>query len=57
MGCPFNSIIRAGAALLIAIALLGCVSLRIEKVQQGGDVLPPAVEFLQKKTLLSLIHI
>ena len=55
MGCPFNSIIRAGAALLIAIALLGCVSLRIEKVQKGADVLPPTVEFLQKKTSLAEI--
>lgn len=55
MGCPFNSIIRAAAALLIAIALLGCVSLRIEKVQQGADVLPPTVELLQKKTLLAEI--
>jgi hypothetical protein len=55
MGCPFNSIIRAVAVLLIAIALLGCVSLRIEKGQKGADVLPPTVEFLQKKTLLAEI--
>jgi hypothetical protein len=55
MRCPFNSIIRVAAALLIAQAISGCVSLRIEKVQQGADVLPPPVELIQKRTLLAEI--
>ena len=55
MRCPFNSIIRIGAALLLAKALSGCISLRIEKIQEGVDVLAPPVEFLQKKTLLDEI--
>jgi hypothetical protein len=55
MRCPFNSIIRVAAALLIAQAISGCVSLRIEKIQEGADVLPPPVEFIQKKTLLEEI--
>ena len=55
MGCPFNSIIRVAAAMLIAQAISGCVSLRIEKIQEGADVLPPPVEFIQKKTLLEEI--
>jgi len=55
MRCPFNSIIRVAAALLIAQAISGCISLRIEKIQEGADVLPPPVEFIQKKTLLEEI--
>jgi hypothetical protein len=52
MGCLSNSIIGVAAALLLAQVLSGCVSLRIEKKQEGVDVLPPPVEFIQKKTLL-----
>ncbi len=52
MRCLSNSIIRVAAALLLAQVLSGCVSLRIEKMQEGVDVLPPPVEFIQKKTLL-----
>lgn len=55
MRCPSNRIIRFAAALLIAQALSGCVSLRIEKIQEGADVLPPPVEFIQKKTSLEEI--
>jgi hypothetical protein len=55
MRCPFDSIIRVAAALLIAQAISGCVSLRIEKIQEGADVLPPPVEFIQKETLLEEI--
>ena len=55
MRCPFSSIIRVAAALLIAQAISGCVSLRIEKIQGGADVLPPPVEFIQEKTLLEEI--
>lgn len=52
MRCLSNSIIRIGVALLLAQILSGCVSLRIEKMQEGVDVAPPPVEFIQKKTLL-----
>ena len=55
MRCRFNNIIWVTAALLIAQSLSGCVSLQIDKIQEGGDVLPPPVEFLQKKTLLAEI--
>jgi hypothetical protein len=55
MRCPFSSIIRVAAALLIAQAISGCVSLQIQKIQEGIDVLPPPVEFLQKKTSLAEI--
>jgi len=52
MRCLSNSIIGVAAALLLAQVLSGCVSLRIEKMQEGVDVAPPAIEFIQKKTLL-----
>jgi hypothetical protein len=55
MRCRFNNIIWAAAALVIAQAISGCISLQIEKVQQGVDVLPPPDEFIQKKTLLEEI--
>jgi hypothetical protein len=55
MRCRFNNIIWVTAAVLIAHAISGCVSLRIEKAQEGADVLPPPVEFAQKKTLLEEI--
>jgi len=53
MRCLSNSIIRVAAALLLSQVLSGCVSLRIEKMQEGVDVAPPPVEFIQKKTLLA----
>jgi hypothetical protein len=43
------------AALLIAQAISGCVSLQIDKVQEGVDILPPPVGFIQKKTSLEEI--
>ena len=55
MRCRFNNIIWFTAALLIAQALSGCVSLQIEKIQEGVDVLPPPDEFIQKKTSLEEI--
>jgi hypothetical protein len=55
MRCRFNNIIWVTAALLIAQTLSGCISLRFEKLQEGADVLPPPVEFLQKKTSLEEI--
>ena len=55
MRCRFNNIIWVTAALAIAQAISGCVSLQIERVQKGVDVLPPPVEFIQKKTSLAEI--
>lgn len=55
MRCRFNNIIWFTAALLIAQAISGCVSLQIEKIQEGVDVLPPPDEFIQKKTSLEEI--
>jgi hypothetical protein len=53
MGCRFNNIIWVTVALLIAQAISGCISLQIQKVQEGMDVLTPPVEFLQNKTSLA----
>jgi hypothetical protein len=55
MRCRFNNIIWVTAAWLMAQTLSGCVSLRFEKFQDGVDVLPPPVEFIQKKTSLEEI--
>jgi len=55
MRCRFNNIIWFTAALLISQAISGCVSLQIEKIQEGVDVLPPPDEFIQKKTSLEEI--
>ena len=55
MRCRFSNIIWVTAALLIAQAISGCVSLQIEKIQEGVDVLPPPDEFIQKKTSLEEI--
>ena len=55
MRCRFNNIIWVTAALLVAQAISGCVSLQIEKAQEGVDVLPPPDEFVQKKTSLEEI--
>ena len=55
MRCRFNNSIWGTVALVIAQAISGCVSLQIEKVQKGVDVLPPPVEFIQKKTSLAEI--
>jgi hypothetical protein len=55
MRCRFNNIIWAAAAFLITQAICGCVSLRIDKVQKGVDVLPPPDGFIQKKTSLDEI--
>jgi hypothetical protein len=52
MRCRFNNIIWLTAALLIAQAISGCVSLQIEKIQEGVDVLPPPDEFVREKTSL-----
>ena len=55
MRCHFSSILMVVAALVLAQAISGCMSLQIEKRQEGGDVLAPPVEFLQKKIVLDEI--
>jgi hypothetical protein len=52
MRCRFNKIVWLIAALLMAQAISGCLSLQIEKVQEGVDVLPPPDEFIREKTSL-----
>jgi len=55
MRCRFETIIRLTAALLIAAAISGCVSLQIQKMQEGVDVLPPADDLVREKTSLKEI--
>lgn len=55
MRCRFEVILRLAAVLLLAPALWGCVSLKIEKSQEGVDVLPPPDEFVRGKTSLKEI--
>lgn len=55
MRCRFDTLIRLTAALLIAPAISGCVSLQIAKIQDGVDVLPPRNEFVRKTTSLKEI--
>jgi len=55
MRCRFDTIIRLTAALLIAPAISGCVSLQIVKIQEGVDVLPPTDAFVREKTSLKEI--
>lgn len=53
MRCRFSDILWLTAAFLTSIALSGCVSLQIEKTQEGVDVLPPPDEFVREKTSLA----
>jgi hypothetical protein len=55
MRCRFDLIIQLLIALLIAPAICGCVSLQIEKFQDGVDVLLPPDEFIREKTSLKEI--
>jgi hypothetical protein len=52
MRCLFNDILRLTAAFLMAMALSGCLSLQIEKIQEGIEILPPPAEFIREKTSL-----
>jgi len=52
MRCRFDKIVWLTAALLMAQAISGCLSLQIEKVQEGVDVLPLPDEFIREKTSL-----
>ena len=55
MGCRFDLIPRVTATLWIAVAVSGCVSLQIEKYQEGCDFLPLADGFVPGKTSLKEI--
>lgn len=55
MRCRFKNLIWLAAVLLAVQAVTGCVSLRIEKVQEGADLLPPRGEFMREKTSLGEI--
>jgi hypothetical protein len=52
MPCRFNRITWLAVGILVAQLLCGCLSLRIEKTQEGVDVLPPPAEFIPQKTSL-----
>jgi hypothetical protein len=52
MRCRFDNILWLAAALLIVQAVSGCISLQIEKVQEGVDLLPPPDQFVREKTSL-----
>lgn len=47
-----DACIRLAFGLLIATAVPGCVSLRVDKVADGVDVAPPNDEFVRGKTSL-----
>ncbi|MDD5169855.1 MAG: hypothetical protein PHN75_13615 [Syntrophales bacterium] len=53
MKCLFKRILWFVALLCFGQILLGCVSLRIEKVRSGADVAPPPREFIIGKTMLA----
>lgn len=55
MRCRSDTIIRLAAVLLIPLAISGCISLRIDKIQEGVDVIPPKDEFIRAKTSLKEI--
>lgn len=55
MRCRFKAVTRLAAVLLMAGAISGCVSLKIEKMQKGVDVPPPTDEFVRGKTSLNEI--
>jgi hypothetical protein len=55
MRCRFNNIFWVTAALLMAQTISGCVSLKIEKFQEGVDILSPPDEIVQRKTSLEEI--
>jgi len=52
MECRFNRILWAMALLLLGQILCGCVSFRIEMVNDGAEVQPLPQEFVVSKTTL-----
>jgi hypothetical protein len=55
MRCRFDPVFRLIAALSIASAISGCVSLQVSKIQEGVDFLPPKDEFVRETTSLKEI--
>ena len=55
MRCLFNHRTWLAVVLFLAQAVSGCVSLQIEKAQEGVDILPPRDEFAPGKTSLDEI--
>jgi hypothetical protein len=53
MECRFNRILWAMTLLLLSQILYGCISFRIEKVNDGADVRPLPQEFVVGKTTLT----
>jgi hypothetical protein len=52
MRCHFRNIVWIMIALLAGYVISGCVSLRIEKINNGADILPPPEGFMAGKTSL-----
>jgi hypothetical protein len=55
MRCLSESWIRLAIVLFLAQAVSGCLSLQIEKTQEGVDILPPLAEFMPMRTTLDEI--
>jgi hypothetical protein len=55
MRCRFDTIVRKAVVLLIPLAISGCISLRIDKIQEGVEIFPPADEFAKGTTSLEEI--
>jgi hypothetical protein len=55
MRCRFDTLIRKAVVLLIPLAISGCISLRIDKIQEGVEIFPPTDEFARGKTSLQEI--
>ena len=52
MRCHYRAPARIMIAMLAGLVISGCVSLRIEKINHGADVLPPPEGFAAGKTSL-----
>jgi hypothetical protein len=55
MRCLSENRIWLTVVLFLAQAVSGCLSLQIEKAQEGVDILPPLAEFTPEKTSLDEI--
>jgi len=53
MGCRFNGILWGMTLLLLGQILCGCITFRIDKVNDGADVQPLPQEFVVGKTTLT----
>jgi hypothetical protein len=52
MRCRSNNIVWLAVALLMVQAITGCLSLQLQKLQEGVDVPPPPENFIREKTSL-----